>query len=82
MDDWRIASSRVTSKDAVTTRTGSRIATPPRRLPGGTLHAYVPGQATTACGAELSPLRLWPTRPFRRGRARSRCRACLAHVPC
>ena len=79
--DWRIASSRVTTKDAVSARTSGRISTPPRRLPGGTLHAYLPGEATTACGVEVSPLRLWPTRPFLRGgQARTRCRACLGHV--
>lgn len=80
MDDWRIASSRVTTKDAVTTRTGGRIATPPRRLPGGVLHAYLPGERTTACGAEVSPLRLWPTRPFLRGHSRSRCGECLGRA--
>jgi hypothetical protein len=80
MQDWRIASSRVTSKDAVVSRRGGRIATPPRRLPGGTLHAYLPGAPTTACGAEVSPLRLWPTRPFRRGHSRARCRECLART--
>lgn len=80
-DDWRIASTRVTRKEAVTARTGGRISTPPRRLPGGTLHAYLVGEATTACGTEVSPLRLWPTRPFMRGgQSRDRCRTCLQHI--
>ena len=79
--DWRIASSKVTKKEAVAARTGGRISSPPRRIPGGTLHAYVPGEAATACGSEVSPLRLWPTRPFLRGgQARARCRACLERV--
>lgn len=80
MADWRTASTRVTTTEAISGRSTGRISAPPRRLPGGTLHAYVPGGAQTACGAEVSPLRLWPTRPFLRGHSRSRCRDCLEHV--
>lgn len=80
MADWRTASSRVTTKDAETTRAGRRISKPPRHLPGGMLHAYLPGERVTACGAEISPLRLWPTRPFLRGHTLHRCRGCVDRV--
>lgn len=42
------------------------------------MHAYRAGDAHTACGEPLSPLRRWPARRFGRGGlARNRCRACV-----
>lgn len=60
---------------------GGRIVSPPRRTPGGTLHAYRSGDDRTACGERLSPMKRWPAKRFGRGaQARQRCRACEAAV--
>lgn len=60
---------------------GGRIVSPPRRTPGGTLHAYRSGDDHTACGALLSPMKRWPAKRFGRGTlARQRCRDCEAVV--
>jgi len=61
--------------------TRGRLLAPPRRKPGGKLHAYRPGDDRTACGELLAPLRRWPARRFGRGGlARNRCAACVAAV--
>jgi hypothetical protein len=80
VDTWRTASTRISSTAATETRTG-RIISPPRRVPGGTLHAYRSGDDRTACGELLAPLKRWPAKRFGRGgMARERCRDCVAAV--
>ena len=80
MDSWRTASTRISSSAATAMHTG-RIISPPRRVPGGTLHAYRAGDERTACGELLATLKRWPAKRFRRGTlARQRCRECLAVV--
>lgn len=77
MDSWRTASTRISSTAGTATRTG-RFISPPRRIPGGRLHAYRAGDDRTACGELLAPLKRWPAKRFRRGTmARQRCRACV-----
>ena len=80
MAEWRTASTRVATQDSHSTRPGGRISTPPRHQPAGDLHAYVPGEETTACGVPVASLRLWPTRPFLRGHSPDRCRSCQERV--
>jgi hypothetical protein len=80
INDWRIASTTVSSQEARTTRRGGRIISPPRRSPAGLLHAYLAGDDSTACGQPLAPLRKWPARRFLRGFSRRRCRACVDFV--
>ena len=81
MDNWRTASTRISSTAARSMRAGGRIISPPRRIPGGRLHAYRPGDDHTACGELLAPLKRWPAKRFRRSTlARERCRGCLDAV--
>lgn len=75
MSTWRIASSRVTSEQATTGRTG-RISSPPKHAPAGDIHAYRPGESHTACGRPVAMLKLWPARVFGRGPVVRRCRGC------
>jgi len=78
VQSWRTASTRIAATAARSMR-GGRIVSPPRRKPGGVLHAYRPGDDRTACGELLSPLRRWPARRFGRGGlARNRCAACVS----
>jgi len=80
VDSWRIASTRISSTAATATQTGQLIS-PPRRVPGGVLHAYRSGEDHTACGELLAPLKRWPAKRFRTGGViRVRCRACLDAV--
>lgn len=80
VDTWRTASTRISSTAATAMHTG-RIISPPRRIPGGTLHAYRSGVDRTACGRLLAPMKRWPAKRFRRGgMASDRCRECLAIV--
>ena len=80
MDTWRIASTRISSTAANRMRSG-RVISPPRRIPGGTLHAYRSGDDHTACGELLAPMKRWPAKRFGRGTlARARCRRCEASV--
>lgn len=80
INDWRIASTKVSSQEARATRAGGRIISPPRRSPAGLLHAYLATADSTACGRPLAPLRKWPARRFLRGFSRRRCPACVAAV--
>jgi hypothetical protein len=79
VEPWRTASTRISSTAARTLRNGGRLLSPPRRIPGGMLHAYRTGDDHTACGELLAPLKRWPAKRFGRGGlARQRCRACTA----
>jgi len=80
VDSWRTASTRISSTAATAMHTG-RIISPPRRIPGGMLHAYRSGDDHTACGELLAPLKRWPAKRFGRGgMARERCRRCVAAI--
>ena len=80
VQSWRTASTRIAAT-AARSMTRGRLVAPPRRKPGGKLHAYRPGEAHTACGELLAPLRRWPARRFGRGGlARNRCETCVDEV--
>lgn len=80
MVTWRTASTRVSTEEPKLLRSGRRLLAPPKHHPDGDLHAYLPGEASTACGMDLSPLKLWPAHRFHAGYSHHRCRRCQTHL--
>lgn len=80
MSEWRTASTRASTTKAKVTGASGQVMSPPIHRAAGQLHAYRPGERTTACRRDLGGLKLWPTEDFMRGYDLHRCPDCVAQA--